>query len=75
MNTVKKQIELLRDRPRQKECTVRWKESGISNVCGHPLPCPKHPHMGDGGENQAIWEALIKIADNIDKLYYYKKDT
>ena len=24
------------------ECTRRWKEQGIWNYCGHPMPCPKH---------------------------------
>ena len=32
------------------------------------------PKQQEYENNQDIWSALIKIADSIDKLYYYKKD-
>ena len=30
-----------------KECSVRWKERGFANYCGHPLPCPKHTDINE----------------------------
>ena len=44
------------------ECLIRWKERGIWNVCGHPLPCPKHTDTNRWRE--FIAQAIHKAQQN-----------
>ena len=48
-------------------CERRWMEGQHRNVCGHPLPCPKH-----GGTPTISLSIILRSADFLAKVLIWK---